>query len=140
MSDLLLEPWRHLPTAPVPKPQAQPAVPLETQIVTEPAVLNAVADSIAAETGLRAVARDIREGKLTTTPKLSGLQASFAKFTERVEAAAQKLMDKMDGTATTTEAAVEKFGGVVDSVAAQAKAIDDAANQMTNGGPPLGNS
>lgn len=138
--DLLLEPWRKpIPVATVPMPAPQ-APTLEQQVVTEPVVLNAVANSLAAASELRSVARDIREGKLTTTPKLNGLQDYFAKFTERVEASVQKLMDKMDGTAGTTEAAVEKFGGAVDKVAATAKAIDDAANQMTNGGPPLGNS
>lgn len=138
--DLLLEPWRKpIPVATVPMPAPQ-APTLEQQVVTEPVVLNAVANSLAAASELRSVARDIREDKLTTTPKLNGLQDYFAKFTERVEASVQKLMDKMDGTAGTTEAAVEKFGGAVDKVAATAKAIDDAANQMTNGGPPLGNS
>lgn len=138
--DILLEPWRKpIPVATVPMPAPQ-APTLEQQVVTEPVVLNAVANSLAAASELRSVARDIREGKLTTTPKLNGLQDYFAKFTERVEASVQKLMDKMDGTAGTTEAAVEKFGGAVDKVAATAKAIDDAANQMTNGGPPLGNS
>lgn len=117
-------------------PLAQPIPSLEQQVVTEPAVLDAVADSIAAAAGLRTLARDIREGKLSTTPKLSGLQDAFAKFTTRVEAAAQALIDKMEGTAASTETAVQKFGGAVDSVAATAKAIDDAANQLTNGGPP----
>lgn len=119
-----------------------PAAPtLEQQIVTEPAVLNAVSDSLAAASGLKSIARDIREGKLSTTPKLNGLQGAFAKFTERVEAVAETLMKRMDSAATMTEGAVEKFGGAVAAIEAQAKTIDDAANQLTNGGPsgPLPN-
>lgn len=74
------------------------------------------------------------------TPNLNGLQGAFANFTKRVDSAALSLTKRMDSVATFTETAVEKFGGAVDKVEAQARAIDNAANQMTNGGPPLGNS
>jgi hypothetical protein len=75
----------------------------------------------------------------TGTPALNSLQDTFSRFTARVDRAAAKLAARMDSVASFTETAVEKFGGAIDKVEAQAKAIDDAANQMTNGGPPLGN-
>lgn len=77
---------------------------------------------------------------LTATPNLNGITAAFEKFTARVEAAAVKLTARMDSVGTYTETAVEKFGGAVTTIEAKAKAIDDAANQMTNGGPPLDSS
>lgn len=77
---------------------------------------------------------------VTATPKLNGLSDAFGKFTARVEAAADKLQKRMDSVGDYTETAVTKFGAGVDKIEAQAKAIDDAANQMSNGGPPLGNS
>jgi hypothetical protein len=77
---------------------------------------------------------------LTATPKLNGLQDAFTAFTARVEKAAESLIQRMDAVAGTTEGAVTKFSGAVEKVAVTAKSIDDAANQLTNGGPPLGNS
>lgn len=74
------------------------------------------------------------------TPKLSGLHEAFGKFTQRVEAAADRLHKRMDSVGGFTENAVDKFGSAIDKVEAHAKSIDDAANQMTNGGPPMGNS
>lgn len=74
------------------------------------------------------------------TPKLNGLTAAFDKFTARVEAAADSLHKRMDNVGSFTEGAVEKFGGAVEQIQAKAQAIDDAANQMTNGGPPLDES
>lgn len=73
---------------------------------------------------------------LTATPKLNGLHAAFAGFTARVEAAAGKLTARMDSVGAYTETAVQKFSGAVDTIEAQAKTIDDAANQITNGAPP----
>jgi hypothetical protein len=136
-SDFVTEPWRiQIPTALMPKPQP-PALPAAPPSEPDP-ITKAIedrADSFVIER--LALKKGII---LTSTPKLNGLQDAFKGFTERVEASVQKLMDKMDGTATTTEAAVEKFGSAVDKVAATAKQIDDAANQMTNGGPPLAGS
>ncbi len=74
------------------------------------------------------------------TPKLNGLPNAFASFIARVEAAAGKVHDKMNSVAGETESAVTKFSGAIDPIAAMAKQIDDTANQLTNGGPPLGNS
>jgi hypothetical protein len=51
---------------------------------------------------------------------------------------AQRLHDKMDVAEKTTETSIVKFEGAVDQVLDTVKQIDDAANQMTNGGPPLG--
>ena len=45
----------------------------------------------------------------------------------------------MDTAAETTETAITKFGAAVGQVEATAKDIDNAANQLTNGGPALGN-
>jgi hypothetical protein len=76
------------------------------------------------------------------TPNLNSLGGAFARMIARGEAAAGKLITKMDGVGAGAEDSVAKFGGAVDHVAAVVKNIDDAANQMMggNGGPPLGNS
>ena len=141
MPDLLLEPWRQrIPTATVQKPETVEQAPIEAQLITDTTALNSGADAIVTARYLQAMVNKQREAKLSTTPKLNGLQDAFAAFTTRVEAAAQKLTERMDTVAVTTETAVTKFGSAVDKVEAQAKAIDDAANQITNGGPPLGNS
>jgi hypothetical protein len=140
MADLLLEPWQHIPTATVPpRPAAPPPLTIEQVIASAPDIAGATERIITARV-LHGLASDIREGRMSQTPKLDGLLGNFSAFTARVEAAAQKMSEKMDGTATFTEAAVDKFGTAVDKVHAQAQAIDDAANQLSNGGPPLGNS
>ena len=130
--DLLLEPWkRHIPTALVPKPPSP-----------RPATPHVIIDAIEARTDSLIIQRlALKKGIiLTSTPKLNGLQDAFTAFTARVEKAAEALINRMDSVAGTTEGAVEKFGGAVEKVAVTAKSIDDAANQLTNGGPPLGNS
>src|SRR5579872_4463698 len=50
-----------IPVATVPRP----LVPLEQQIVVERAVLGAVADKLEAQNNLRAVAKNIRDGKMS---------------------------------------------------------------------------
>ncbi len=74
------------------------------------------------------------------TPKLNGLQQKFAEFTARIEGAVDKIYDEMDQTAAYTESGIVKYSGAVRTIKETAKAIDDAANQMTNGGPPLADS
>ena len=141
MSDLLLEPWRHnIPTATVPKPEPSqpPPLTIEKAVTSAPDIARAT-DKIVAARVLQTMANNIREGKLATTPKLNGLQDAFKAFTARVEAAAESLTNRMDTAAGTTETAITKFGHAVEQVEATAKSIDDAANQLTNGGPPLGN-
>jgi len=132
--DVLIEPWRHpIPTATVPKPERQTIQASDVGDIRD--VLDARTDSLTIER--LALKKGIA---LTATPKLNGLQDAFTAFTSRVEKAAESLISRMDAVAGTTENAVTKFGGAVDKVEATAKSIDDAANQLTNGGPPLGNS
>jgi hypothetical protein len=139
--DFVAEPWRiPIPTAIVPKPHASsaplPARPTEPSS-SEPDITKAIddrADSLIIER--LALKKGI---VLTSTPKLNGLQDAFKAFTTRVEAAAESLTKRMDTAAETTETAITKFGAAVGQVEATAKDIDNAANQLTNGGPPLGN-
>jgi hypothetical protein len=131
--DFLVEPWRiQIPTATVPKPQPiAPPVASPSDAITK--AIDDRTDSLVIER--LALKKGIT---LTTTPKLNGLQDAFKAFTARVEAAAESLTTRMDTAASTTETAITKFGAAVSQVEATAKDIDNAANQLTNGGPPLG--
>lgn len=75
------------------------------------------------------------------TPKLMGLNDRLAGMLGSVEAAADRLHRRMTKVEDMSNDGIAKINTVVDSVEAIAKDIHDAANQMTNGGPPLlGNS
>lgn len=125
MTDLLLEPWPLRGTGP-----HEPTPTITTAI-------QSATDRLTTERGVRAI---IREGLVSSTPNLDGLQNVFANFTTRVDGLAKKLADRMQSVGDYTENAVTKFGNGVDKIEATAKAIDNAANQMTNGGPPLAGS
>jgi hypothetical protein len=138
-SDFIIEPWRHpIPTAIVPKPQIPAPLPVQS-LGPSSSGLDPITQAIEDRTDSLIIERLARKKGiiLTTTPKLNGLQDAFKAFTSRVEAAADSLTKRMDSAATTTETAIVKFGAAVGQVEATAKSIDDAANQLTNGGPPL---
>ena len=116
--------------------------PVETAVI-ETRVGQAVIEEAAFVNNLDAEVSQIKINHSTSgqqnmqTPKLNSLKGAFESFTKRVEAAAGTLLNQMDETGSSAEQAVTKFGGVVDSIHATVKDIEDTANQMTNGGPPL---
>lgn len=81
-----------------------------------------------------------RAPAMSATPKLDSLLDGFGLFAVTVEEAAGRLHERMARAAGKTVDAVDKFSGAVDKVEATAHAIDDAANRLTNGGPPLAGS
>lgn len=75
------------------------------------------------------------------TPKLLGLNDRLAGMISSVENAADRLHKRMESVENLSVNGIAKIDGVVSGVEAIARDIHDAANQMTNGGPPLlGNS
>ena len=115
--------------------------PVEAAVI-ETRVAQAVNEEAAFVNNLDAEVRQIKINHSTgqqhmQTPKLNSLKGAFESFTKRVEAAAGTLLNQMDETGSSAEQAVTKFGGVVESIHATVKDIEDTANQMTNGGPPL---
>lgn len=74
------------------------------------------------------------------TPKLNSLAGAFDSFANRVEAAAQKVLDRMESVGGGAETSAAKLDKAIDPIEAIVKNIDDTANQLTNGGPPLDDS
>lgn len=71
------------------------------------------------------------------TPKLLGLNDRLAGMLGSVEAAADRLHRRMSKVEDMSVDGIAKIDAVVDSVEAIATEIHNAANQMTNGAPPL---
>lgn len=71
------------------------------------------------------------------TPKLMGLNDRLAGMIGSVEMAADRLHKRMSKVEDMSTEGIAKINVVVDSVEAIAKDIHDAANQMSNGAPPL---
>lgn len=80
-----------------------------------------------------------RTTAMANTPKLNSLMGSYDAFTARVEAAADAVHKRLDAIGGQAETSTAKLSKAVDPIEAMVKQIDDTANQLTNGGPPLGN-
>lgn len=78
--------------------------------------------------------------KMAGTPKLDGFMSGFDSFTAKVEGLVDDLNKSMADTVTQVGASTTKLGGAVGKIKAKAKQMEDVANQLSNGGPPLGNS
>lgn len=74
------------------------------------------------------------------TPKLMGLNDRLAGMISSVETAADRMHKRIAKVEDMSSDGIAKINTVVDSVEAIAKDIHDAANQMTNGAPPLSDS
>lgn len=76
MSDLLLEPWRHLQTAAAPKPQPETAAPLtiEQAVTSAPAIASAT-DKITTARVLMNMANNVKEGRMPLI-EIKGLAAA----------------------------------------------------------------
>lgn len=72
-----------------------------------------------------------------TTPKLNSLANAFANFTDRVEAAADKVLQRMEAAGSNVEDNVRKLDTAIDPIVAVSQNIAQVAGALSNGAPPL---
>ncbi len=140
MVDLLLEPWRRIPTATVPKPQAEPErlAEVATAILTSPVILNTVTNSIAADADLRAVRRDLREGRIVALPsRITDKLARATQLSQDRVASLERRLDAQIERDTKFEARENEVFGLHDQLAdaltKQYDAIERAYDILGNG-------
>lgn len=136
--DFVLEPWKQpIPVATVPlPPRSEPEPILEQQIVTEPDVLNAMSASLAAHTGLRSVARDIREGKLSLTGRMAALTERAQDFHKKTEGVLDEIEAKINKADTKLNVAAEKHHGYYDGIIAGVDESVAVVDRLSNGPLP----
>ncbi|MDE2470417.1 MAG: hypothetical protein KGL35_17145 [Bradyrhizobium sp.] len=94
-SDLLVEPWRSIPGATVPLPEGR----REAQLLADPVALEAGADQIVAARVLRAVANNIREGRVSALP---------SRLTEKLTKAAGVLARRVAASESRADALIAR--------------------------------
>ena len=75
---------------------------------------------------------------MSKTPNLDLLAAgAFDSFTARVDRAMGAVVARLQSVGGSAETSAAKLNSAIDPIEAVVKQVDDAANQLTNGGPPL---
>lgn len=71
------------------------------------------------------------------TPKLQALAGKLRDVRARVEQRAVELSDRLDKVDQSSETNAGRLHTELDKIDAAVREVEDLANQMTNGGPPL---
>lgn len=74
------------------------------------------------------------------TPKLQGLAAKMRDVTASIEGRALQLSDRLDKADRSSAQNADRVHAELDKIEAAVRQVEDLANQMSNGGPPLEDS
>lgn len=89
---------------------------------------------------IRELSGDVSPREVPMTPKLQGLASKLRHVTQSIEDRAVRLADRLDSVDQKDAEAHAKVHTEIDKIEDASRGLDDFANQVSNGGPPLDGS